>query len=138
MARPTGVTILAILSFLGGVLTILGGVGSFFIGAVGAGAAPALGGPLAIFGAFAGVILLVLGVLYLINGFGLLKLMAWARQLTMVLVVIGLLFGIWGLFRAFMPFSFLGILWQCIGIAIDVWILMYMLKPHVKQAFGIA
>jgi F0F1-type ATP synthase membrane subunit b/b' len=28
------------------------------------------------------------------------------------------------------------LVWQLIVLAIDVWILVYMFKPHVKQAFG--
>jgi hypothetical protein len=30
----------------------------------------------------------------------------------------------------------LAVLWSLIVIGINVWIAMYLLKPHVKQAFG--
>ena len=95
-----------------------------------------IGGPLAALGAFAGVALLIAAVIYVVNGVGLWKLLGWGRLLTIVLVAIGVIFGIWGLFRAFAPMHPGLIVWQLIVLAIDVWILTYMFKPHVKQAFG--
>lgn len=139
MERPSGVTILSILSFLAAALTILGACAMFLMGAAGIAAASggrALGGPLAALGAFAGVALLILAVIYAVNGVGLWKLLGWARLLTIVLVAIGVIFGVMGLFRAFAPLHAGLVVWQLIWLAIDVWILSYMFKPHVKQAFG--
>lgn len=139
MERPSGVTILAILSFIGAGLSVLGACGMFLAGAAGLAAAAGgrgIGGPLAALGAFAGVALLIAAVIYVVNGVGLWKLLGWGRLLTIVLVAIGVIFGLFGLFRALMPFRFGPIIWQLIWLAIDVWILTYMFKPHVKQAFG--
>lgn len=139
MERPTGVTILAILSFIVAALTILGACVMFVVGAAGIAAASggrSMGGPLAALGAFAGVALLIFAVIYVVNGFGLWKLRGWGRLLTIVLVAIGVVFGVMGIFRAFVPLHVGLIVWQLIWLAIDVWILSYMFKPHVKQAFG--
>lgn len=139
MERPTGVTILAVLSFLGAALLVLGACVMFFMGAAvlaSAAGGRALGGPLAAAGAFAGVVFLVLAVIYVVNGIGLWKLLGWGRLLTIVLVAIGVIFGLLGLVRA-VPMMRVGlVVWQLIVIAIDLWILTYMFKAHVKQAFG--
>jgi hypothetical protein len=141
MARPTGVTILAVLSFLGAALCLLASAGMFIIGssagiAAMAGRGGNMGGPLAAMGAFAGIACLILAVLYLVNGIGLLKLRGWARLLTILLVLLGIIFGVLGIVRAMAPMMIGLIVWDLILIAIDVWILMYMFKPHVKAAFG--
>lgn len=139
MARPTGITILSVLSFLLGVLMILAACGMFFVGARGMAAASdgrAMGGTVAALGAFGGGTLLILAVICVANGVGLWKLVAWGRLLTIVLVAIGVIFGLLGLFRAFVPPDRWLILVQLVWLAIDVWILAYMFKPQVKQAFG--
>ena len=141
MARPTGVTILAVLSFLGAALLLLGAAGMFLLGSSAGMAAMAgrggnMGGPLAAMGAFAGIACLILAALYLVNGIGLLKLRGWARLLTILLVLLGIIFGVLGIVRAMAPMMIGLIVWNLILIAIDVWILMYMFKPHVKAAFG--
>ncbi|HEV2490569.1 MAG TPA: hypothetical protein VGT03_12240 [Candidatus Acidoferrales bacterium] len=142
MARPTGVTILAVLSFICSALLLSAAVGTLLMGTVGlaamSGKGAALGDPLAMLGAFAGVMFLVLAALYIACGVGLLKLANWARMLTVVLVALGLLFALMGVFKAMMPLMIGALIWQLIVIAIDVWILMYLFKPHVKQAFGAA
>lgn len=139
MARPTGVTILAVLSFLGAGLFLLGACIMFVVGAAGMAAMAggrAMGGPFAALGAFASVALLVFGVLYIVNGIGLLKLRAWGRLLTIILVALSFLFGLRGLLISAMHVQMGLVVWQLIILAIDVWILVYMFKPHVKQAFG--
>lgn len=95
-----------------------------------------MGGPLAAMGAFGGIVCLILAVLCLVNGIGLLKLRGWARLLTILLVLLGVVFEILGIVRAMAPMMMGLIVWDVILIAIDVWILMYLFKPHVKAAFG--
>jgi hypothetical protein len=75
-------------------------------------------------------------VIYVVNGIGLWKLLGWGSLLTIVLLVLGIIFGILGLFRQLVGFHVGLILWQLIWLAIYVWILTYMSKPHVKQALG--
>lgn len=138
MERPTGVTILAVLSFILAALMVLGALGMFFLGAAGIAAATAgrgMGGPLAALGAFGGVVILCLAVLYIITGVGLIKLRSWGRLLTIILVAISVIFGLMGIVRALVPLHAGILVWQLIVLAIDVWILMYMFKPHVKAAF---
>lgn len=97
-----------------------------------------MAGMLGALGAFAGVLFLILAALYIACGVGLLKLANWARILTVVLIAIGLAFTVLGLFQAMMPFHIGMVIWNLIFVVIDVWILMYLFKPHVKQAFGTA
>lgn len=139
MARPTGVTILAVLSFLGAAVLLLGACVMFAVGAAGIAAMAGgrgMGGPFAALGAFAGVAFLIFGALYIVNGIGLLKLRAWGRLLTIILVAISLVFAVRGLLLVVMHMNIELAIWQLIIIAIDAWILMYLFKPHVKQAFG--
>jgi len=139
MARPTGVTILAVLSFLGAGLCLLAAAGMFLLGSAGLATMASEGrsiGPLAAMGAFAGIACLVLVVLYIVNGVGLWKLQGWARLLTIILLVIGIVFGVLGIVRSVAPLMVGMLLFHVILIAIDAWIVMYLFKPHVKQAFG--
>src|SRR5579872_7248709 len=122
MARPTGVTILAVLSFLGAALCLLAAAGMFLMGSSAGIAAMAgrgnMGGPLAAMGAFAGIACLILAALYLVNGIGLLKLRGWARLLTILLVVIGIVFEVLGIVRALAGMHVGIIVWELILIAI--------------------
>ena len=139
MERPTGITILAVLSFIGAGLSALGACAMFFLGAAGMAAAAGgrgMGGMFAALGAFAGVAFLILAVIYVVNGIGLSKLLGWGRLLTIVLLALSMIFGILNLFRNLAPFHIGLIIWQLIWLAIYAWILTYMFKPHVKQAFG--
>jgi len=85
-SRPIGVTILAILTILIGIgllllgllLVALGGITGLF-------GAPMFGLPIAAIG---GLILLV-GILMLVSGFGLLKLRMWAWWLAIIAFVLG-------------------------------------------------
>ncbi len=140
MERPTGVTILAVLSFVGAAFAALGALGLFLAGAIGlgrmGGQAAALGGIVAMFGAVAGAIMLVLAVLYLVVGVGLWRLRGWGRIITIVLVGLGMLFALAGAAKALMPIQVGILIWQTMVVAIDAWILTYLFKPQIKQAFG--
>jgi hypothetical protein len=139
MERPTGVTILAVLGFLLAAVSLLAACAMFLMGAAGlAGLAGGrgIGGPLAALGAFAGVACLIFAALYVISSVGLLKLRGWGRLLTIVLVALSIVFGITGLFRAMAPMHAGMIIWELIILAVEVWIIAYLFKPHVKAAFG--
>ena len=142
MARPTGVTILAVLGFICAAFALLAALGMFLAGSIGLATMSRGGGPMAgilgTVGALAGVVFLIFAALYVICGVGLLKLANWGRLLTIILVAIGLAFEVMGVLRALMPMHPGSVVWNLILIAIDVWILMYLFKPHVKQAFGVA
>ncbi|MGH9775930.1 MAG: hypothetical protein ACRD50_13395 [Candidatus Acidiferrales bacterium] len=138
MQRPTGVTILAVLAFLGAACTLLVGFAMLVGGAAFSRMLSASPGAamLAGMGAALGVVCLLFAVLYLAIGVGLWKLKNWARVLTLVLTAIGLVFAVLGLFPVVMHFNIFALIWQLFICAIYVIIIMYLLKPHVKQAFG--
>jgi len=108
MARPTLVTIVAILHFVGGPLMLLGAIAAF----AGAGNESdrffALG---------FGSALLLLGAASVATGIGLWKMREWGRVLQIVVACIGLL-GI--------P----------VGTIISILLLVYFTRPHVKLLFS--
>ena len=141
--RPLGVTILAILHFIGtagliclGLLMILGM--SFFaaalahaanIGSGGAGIIAGLGVVLAIFmfigAAISGLI-----------GWGLWSLKNWARITAMVFAVIGMLGAVAGLMFSLMHFNPFFMTTAIVRAGIAALIFWYLNQPHVKLAFG--
>src|SRR5215467_5894700 len=122
--RPTGVTILAVLEFIVGIIALLGGlgalVGSAALGFAGRGM---LSG---VFGIFGGVAL-IFGILALIVGWGMWTGREWAWIVGIVLAVLGLVSGVVQL--AFFNAS------AILQILIDLLILYYLTRPHVKAFF---
>jgi hypothetical protein len=138
MQRPTGVTVLAILSFLGaGCLVILG----LLMFAGGAMLATALrssmpGGLLAGVTSVIAVFCLLFAALYVATGIGLWTLKPWGRVLTIILVLLSLLFSVLRLLGSMMHFAIPLVIWNIIVCSVDVLILWYMFTPEVKRAFG--
>ena len=139
MGRPTGVTVIAVLDFIAAGFCLLGGIGMLVGGGFlatmmnqqqGAGA-----GIFAAIGAAAGVFFLVLAALAAFIGWGMLKLKGWARIITIVLSALGILGALLGLFGAFAHFGVGVLMFTVIRLAINGWILWYMLQPNVKAAF---
>jgi hypothetical protein len=139
MERPTGVTILAVLYFIG--TAILGICGLLFIlgGSMLSGLAQS-GGPgsaiLAAGGAVVGVVFFVLALLELALGIGFIKLQNWARVVAIVFTGIAVLLGVLGMFSLLVHLIIFALIVRVITLAIQIWILVYLFKPHVKQAFG--
>jgi hypothetical protein len=139
MERPTGVTILAVLYFIG--TAFLGLCGILFIvgGSMLSGLAQS-GGPgsaiLAAGGAVVGAIFLVLALLELAIGIGFIKLQNWARVVAIVFTGIAVLFGVLGMFSLLAHVMVFALMIRFIVLALQIWILVYLFKPHVKQAFG--
>ena len=143
MGRPTGVTVLAILNFIGAAFCLLGGLGMMLGGGFmatimsqqrGQGNAEAAG-ILAGLGAVAGVFIIIVGGLCALVGFGLWKLKGWARIVSIVLTAISGAFQLLGLLGSFAHFNLFAVLWSVFWIAIDALIIWYLLKPEVKAAF---
>ena len=137
MNRPTGVTILAVLHFLGAGFAVLCGFGFLFGGTLLAllgmsFPAGIAGFWLAVVAAsfFAGAVLAVL------VGVGLLRLRSWARLVSIVLAGLGLLFAVLGVSSALLHFSVFLTIREVLVAVLYLWIMTYLLKPHVKQAFG--
>jgi len=118
---PTGVTILAILEIISGVIAI--GIGIFFSalwGSTGMGMMMDFGGS-AIMGLISSIIV-ALGAISFLMAWGLLKGKPWAWTITLILTIISLIFDLPSM--------------NIIGLIIDVVILYYLFRPHVKAYFG--
>jgi uncharacterized membrane protein (DUF2068 family) len=138
MERPAGVTILAIFAFFLAGLLALGGLGALLGGAVlshlaSSGGLKMLAG---VGGAIIAVVFLGFAVIYIVDGIGLLKVANWARILTIILVALSLLQSVFRVLRMLVAIHPVALLFTLIVTAIDVWILVYLFKPDVKQAFG--
>ncbi|VVC71948.1 Uncharacterised protein [uncultured archaeon] len=99
-ARPTSVTLLAILHFAFGALFVLMGLFVLVLG-ISATGFPLMGGVFGLFGAFIGIILLLFGLLDLLAGWGLWKMRSYGRILASIGAVfalpgfpLGTLFGL--------------------------------------------
>ncbi|HZI71488.1 MAG TPA: hypothetical protein VFD60_10045 [Nitrososphaeraceae archaeon] len=154
--RPTGVTIVAILTIIGGLVLLFSGVALIALGAL----IPSLvsnnttNSPfshasaqlLGIIAAAIGSVLLAVGIGYLVMFYGLLKGKGWAWTITIVLLIIGIAIHIASTaFGSVFTASTTslhnnngnsGIVGAIIGIAIDIVILYYLYRPHVKAYFG--
>jgi hypothetical protein len=141
MKRPAGVTIIAILGFFGAALLLVVELSICMGGAmVSRMAHTPMGLVAGMGGTLAGVTLLGFAALGIVTGIGLLKLQNWARILTIADAGVGLLVAGLGLLDAVahlhMIFFFGALVRRAIMVAIDVWILIYLFQPDVKQAFG--
>ena len=118
--RPTGVTILAILEIVSGIIAIAFGV--FFGALIGSIGIDMMGNEDgAILGAISGITI-VLGAISFFMAWGLLKGKSWAWTITLILTIISLIFDLPSM--------------NVIGIIIDIVILYYLFRPHVKAYFG--
>lgn len=125
-ARPTGVTVLAVLNGIIGAFALLGGIGMMAGGgAMGSMMGGAEGGLFAAMAGVFGFVLLIMGVLYLLAAWGLWTRQRWAWYVAMVGVVLGILNGIVSL-----PFGIVGLL-------IAGLIGWYLLTPPVQRWFGL-
>ena len=124
--RPTGVTILAILAFIGGAFGILGALALLGLGFAFAGVAA--GG----LGFIFGIVLLVLSILYLWIGWGFwnLKRSAWSLGLVVFGAGILITFIEWALGYATLTNLI-------VTIVINGIVLYYLMTPGVKAAFGV-
>jgi hypothetical protein len=129
-SRPRGVTIIAILIIIAGILTLLVGIGSFAIGP--------LVGVSVIFVAF-GAISLAVGLAYLAMGYGLWNGKGWAWTISTIVLIIGIIVNIISLPRTIAGlYSNTGssLSGDIVSIAISAFIVYYLYRPHVKTYFG--
>ena len=125
-SRPTGISVLAILELLGGVVLLLAGIG---IAAAGGSILTSMGyGGLGGIAAVAGGALAIFGLFALLVGWGLWTGKGWAWVLAVILTILGILGGLGSL--AF------GAITGIVGLVIDILILWYLLRPNVKSYFG--
>ena len=139
MGRPVGVTILAILNFIGAAFCLLGGIvmilGGGFIATMMSQQSAGVSGILAGLGAAAGVFIIICGGLAAAVGFGLWKLKGWARVVSIVLYGISAALQLLGLLGSLAHFNAFAVIWSVFWVAIDALIIWYLLKPEVKAAF---
>lgn len=130
--RPTGVTVLAVLAFIGGALAVFAGLALMaagaFLGAVGAGDG---GGWLMALGAAAGVFLLVYAAFAFAVGYGLLKRMRWAWYAALVLAALQVLGGLGSLVG-------LDIVGAVLNLGIGGFVAWYLLSPPIQAWFGVS
>lgn len=109
--RPLGVTILAILQILGGLMMLV------------LGALATLAGLLFILFAIVGVAMVILGFLGLIVGFGLWGLKSWAWTWAMIVNILTIILGLFDLASNF------------VSIVISLIIVIYLNQPDIKRRF---
>jgi uncharacterized membrane protein (DUF2068 family) len=141
MNRPTGVSVIAVLCFVGAAFCLIGGIGLIAGGgflakmmsqqAESAGTASLV----ASMGAAIGVVILVFAALYGFVGWGLWVLKEWARIVTIVLSALAAVLQLPGLFSTLLHFRIGAFVWVACWLAIYVVIIWYLLKPEVKSVF---
>ncbi len=143
MQRPTGVTILAVLDFLAAgaclLLAVAFGLGFGLLGSIAGGGEGGSDAGMAVLmglGALAGVVFVVAALISLVVGVGLWKLKNWARILTIVFSILGVLSNLAGAVIPMMTGEPVSAVSSLIGLGVNVLILWYMFQPDVKQAFG--
>ena len=106
--RPLGVTIVAILTAIGGLIFLGSGLTLLIIGF--------------------GFLLLVLGIAYLVMAYGLWNGRGWAWTITLILSVIGIIVAIASIVA--------GNVSAIISIIIHAVVIYYLYRPNVKAFFG--
>ena len=123
---PAGVVVIAILNIIVALLLFLGSLGALLV-ALAIGTDPEFGDALSFFFLVTGVILFLMAIALIIMAVGLIKLRPWARTISIVLAWIGGILGI---------LTFLsGNPVPLINVVINVIIIWYLGRPHVKAAF---
>jgi hypothetical protein len=135
--RPTGVTVIAVLVIIGGILFLLAGIGVVAVGSL------SISQIIGLVFVIIGAILLAIGIGFLIVSYGLLKGKRWSWTITVILLFIGIAIDvasiiIFGYFTFNMDTSsFLTSNSGSIAsIIISVIILYYLYRPHIKSYFG--
>ena len=127
--RPTGITIIAILMVIGGLILLFTGIAPLFLGPLisldSDGSSNALGFLITI----GGLVLVALGIASLIVSWGLLKGKGWARTITLIISIIAIIFGIISLVSS-------QDLIHIIEIIVYGIIIYYMFTDKVKLFFG--
>jgi hypothetical protein len=68
-------------------------------------------------------------------GFGLWKLKGWARIISIVLFGISAALNLLGMLGTLAHFNVFALMWGAFWIAVDAFVIWYLLKPEVKAAF---
>ncbi len=142
MKRPTGVTIIAVLTFFGAASLALGAFAFFFVavmGMTGGDAGEPASVAIAGMGVAGGFSLLVLAGVAACLAIGVLELREWARIVSIASIAVAIGCTILSLlaFRRYVVIPVVpSIVCHLLVMATAVWILAYLLRPRVKQVFS--
>jgi uncharacterized membrane protein (DUF2068 family) len=132
--RPTGVTILAVLQIIGGLLSLLFGLSGLLFGGamVATDAAEATGAPLDMGPVMmtVGIASVIIGLIGLIAGYGLFTLQGWGWLMAIVFAAANVLRNLVSLVQG------INVPGAIIGIVVSGLIIYYLYRPNVKRAFG--
>ena len=149
--RPTGVTIIAILTIISGIMLLLSGItlvalGAYFQVILQALLLQAVAQFFGVISVAVGGVLLPIGIGYIVMFCGLLKRKGWAWTITIILLFIGIAIQI--LSTSVITASSLentknvisgivgSVTFPLIGLAINIVILYYLFRQHVRAYFG--
>jgi hypothetical protein len=140
MERPGGVTLLAILNFLGAAAMVCVGLalvlGLGFFGAMAGGREKGMMMLFAGLGILGAIFFFVMAVLSAAVGYGMWNLQNWARLISIAFACLGIVGGLLGMMTGIAhlhPFWMMGSIFRMAVAALIIW---YLFQPHVKQAFG--
>ncbi len=146
MQRPTGVTVIAVLDFIGAAFGALFAIGAFvggtFIGAIISQAASQSGrggmgaGIGAAIGAVIGVFFLIMAALSALLGWGMWSLKEWARIVQIVFAAIGACLQLLGIMGSMAHLNIFAVLWNLLWLAVNAYIIYYLIQPPIKAAFA--
>jgi hypothetical protein len=128
--RPTGITIIAILMIIGGLVLLFTGITPLFIGPlISIDSSDSSTSELGFLITIGGLVLVGLGIASLIVSWGLLKGKRWARIITLIISIIAIIFAIVSLVST-------EDLVHIIPVVIYGVIIYYMFTDKVKLFFG--
>ena len=140
--RPIGVTIIAVMTFLGAAILALGAIGFFFVaflGMTGGDSGDPASVAIAGMGIAGGFSLLVLAGVAGCLAIGVLELREWARIISVVSIAAGIGFTILSLFavRRYVVLPAIpSIYCHLLVVTTAVWMLAYLMMPRVKLVFS--
>jgi hypothetical protein len=127
--RPTGITIIAILMILGGLILLFTGITPLFLGPLISIDSDSSTSGLGFLITIGGLVLVVLGIASLVVSWGLLKGKGWARTITLIISIIAIIFAIISLASS-------QDLIHIISVIIYGIIIYYMFTDKVNLFFG--
>jgi membrane protein implicated in regulation of membrane protease activity len=92
--RPTGITIIAVLMIIGGIILLFTGITPLFLGPLISIDSDSSTSELGLLITIGGLVLVALGIASLIVSWGLLKGKGWARIITLIISIIAIIFAI--------------------------------------------
>jgi hypothetical protein len=135
MGRPTGVTIIAVLMVIAGVVMIIAGISALAVAPFLPMAIPSQDLPTGLSASMlggmavgSGAVMLALGIAGLVISYGLFKGRGWAWTAAVVLSIIGVVMSVVAIVT--------GNFGSIVSLIINGVILYYLYRPHVKAYFG--